>query len=79
MDFILTHTAPKSIIEKLNLEFNINPKKILDPTALYLENIYKKVKFKEWHFGHFHLHWFYRDVKNREFYCHYKSNQINYP
>jgi len=46
VDFILTHTAPKSIIEKLNLEFNINPKKILDPTALYLEKIipYQKKK-----------------------------------
>ena len=71
VDFILTHTAPKPIVEKMSLEFDIDSQKILDPTTSYLEDIYKRADFREWHFGHFHINWSYRDDKNRYFSSHY--------
>lgn len=48
VDYILTHTAPISVIGD-DYEF-----KGQDPTSFYLEDILEHTKFKKWFFGHFH-------------------------
>ncbi len=55
VDYILTHTCPQSIIKEMVKYEYITDLKLNDPTAIYLEEIKKKVKFKHWYFGHFHL------------------------
>lgn len=60
VDYIITHTAPKTIVSMLG--YTSNPCgmgdydyiKYTDPTTKYLEHIAQTVKFKYWFFGHFH-------------------------
>ena len=62
-DYILTHTAPAFVVEKMIKELNVNPKK-LDLVSLFLEEIYDKYlkdNFKFWLFGHFHINWQYEN------------------
>lgn len=48
IDYVLTHTAPKHILQKYyDDRYN-------DPTALMLEEIYKKITYKKWYHGHMH-------------------------
>lgn len=51
VDYVITHTAPISIIEKLLIE----TEKISDPTASMLEFIAENLNFTHWYFGHFHV------------------------
>lgn len=50
VDYILTHTCPSAVLDYL-------PKKYLeiDIVSDYLNIIDKKVTYKSWHFGHWHL------------------------
>jgi predicted MPP superfamily phosphohydrolase len=50
-DLVLTHTAPLSVIEAMNIPVldYIN-----DPTSKFLEVVLESVDFKRWYFGHFH-------------------------
>jgi len=76
VDYVLTHTAPQSIISAMEDNFGIETKKIYDPTALYLDDFYRKynLDFKEWHYGHFHKNWnFTLPHIERTFQCHYKE------
>jgi len=73
VDFILTHTAPKSVIIPMGL---ISSKmaamfggKLDDPTTEILQSVLETVEFKAWHFGHFHK---FRSFENR-FFCHYNN------
>lgn len=50
VDYILTHTAPTSIVNQLIPE--IKPP---DKLTNYLENIKENVDYKHWYFGHFHI------------------------
>ncbi len=55
VDYVITHTCPLSIfhlIPKTNLEYSFEPNFELER---YLEEIYLKIKFKQWYFGHFHI------------------------
>lgn len=69
IDFILTHTAPKHIV---NIWKNINavyasPDSFIDPTENILEFIVNNNSFKHFYFGHFH-----HDIKfNDKFTCAY--------
>lgn len=51
VDYVITHTAPKNIIETY---FNFYTSRIKDSTASMLQNIYENTIFKKWFFGHFH-------------------------
>lgn len=53
VDYILTHTAPRSIIDIVfsNLQTEGMKK---DPTTIFFDEIYKTIKFKKWYCGHFH-------------------------
>lgn len=66
VDYILTHTAPKSIIENMGL-IGYDRERLNDPTATAFDELMKTVKFKQWHFGHFHQDVNFRDT----FFCHY--------
>ena len=52
VDFIITHTAPTSVVAKLFA--NKEAEKRIDQVSEYLEKIYRKVRFSKWFFGHFH-------------------------
>lgn len=56
VDFILTHTCPSSIFIKLLRLYKMSHKISEEeyPFRKYLEEIKETVKFKSWHFGHFH-------------------------
>lgn len=76
VDFILTHTCPKSIIVPMGL---ISSKmsamfggKLEDPTTEILQSVLETVEFKQWHFGHFHKE---RVFENR-FFCHYNNKPM---
>ena len=49
VDYILTHTCPQSLVMPM---FNLNP--ITCPTGIFLDEVYRTVKFKDWYFGHWH-------------------------
>lgn len=49
VDYIITHTAPTSIVNQL-----IPETKPPDRFTDFLENIKKSIKYKHWYFGHFH-------------------------
>jgi hypothetical protein len=71
VDYVLTHTCPMNVIPDIIKSSVYMDLKYKDPTAEYLFEIYKKIKFKEWHFGHFH-----KDVRKDYkgygvFACHY--------
>lgn len=57
VDYILTHTAPTSIVNQLIPE--IKPP---DKLTNYLENVKETVDYKHWYFGHFHVD---EDIDNK--------------
>lgn len=60
VDYIISHTCPNEVSDRYLAErgFNFND---MDPTRRYLSEIYFKVKFKKWFFGHWHEDWLYKD------------------
>jgi len=64
VDYVFAHTCPTSIGNiLLNLEYG----KINDCTAKFFESLIQSgLKFKEWHFGHWH-----EDRKINNYFCHY--------
>lgn len=53
-DYILTHTVPLEISNILMSEY-IKGRKIDDPTEKILSEVEKRISFKQWFFGHFHM------------------------
>jgi len=53
VDYIVTHTLPKSLIPILG--FSKNPDDKIDPTISYLDHIANCATFKNWYFGHMHV------------------------
>lgn len=76
VDFILTHTCPKSIIVPMGLvtsrDCAMFGDKQHDPTTTILQSVLDTVKFKEWHMAHFHKVLSY---ENR-FFCHYNNAPV---
>lgn len=52
VDFILTHTAPKSVISKIP---KCHGDKLKDPTAEFLEVVLERTTYQKWFAGHFHV------------------------
>jgi hypothetical protein len=68
VDYILTHTCSKKILEYMGFGGYLM-EKFNDPTAIAFDSIVDTVKFREWHFGHFH-----KDINYKnKFYCHYNN------
>lgn len=76
VDFILTHTCPKSIIVPMGLitvrDCEMFGDKHHDTTTEILQSVLETVKFKEWHMAHFHKVLSY---ENR-FFCHYNNTPV---
>jgi len=53
VDYIVTHTAPTSIINSLEAAHEVYNKE--NELSDFLEEIEKKTKYKKWFFGHYHL------------------------
>jgi len=56
VDYVLSHTAPISVINDMFVSNWAFSQKIEDPVSKLFEFIYKnyKLEFKKWYFGHFH-------------------------
>lgn len=67
VDYVLTHTCPVNLYHLVGIKHSEHLK-YNDPLSFYLKEIYDKISFKEWHFGHFH-----KDVNDGQFYCHYRN------
>ena len=52
MDYILTHTAPRTIIPRV---ISKTPDPHEDELNGFLDWIYHEAEFKSWYFGHFHM------------------------
>ena len=72
VDLVITHTAPRKIIEML-LPHNIDPARVHDPTAQMLDaclGVLAKKKFRPaWYFGHFHIDAAISTVGDMSFTC----------
>ena len=62
--YVLTHTCPQFVLDSMGFTWCSN-----DPVPTMLERIYQEIRFKEWHFGHLHEDFVYKDV----FFCHYNN------
>jgi predicted phosphodiesterase len=78
IDYILTHTCPLNIMCDIIHRTPYTEGKFKDPVAEYLWEIYKKVTFKEWRFGHMHedIKLEYSDTNDGIFYCQYNGAPI---
>lgn len=66
VDLVFTHTCPIHVYSSL-LDITIQDSlKYKDPTSIYFSEIDRNIKFKQWHFGHFH-----KDVNDEKYFCHY--------
>lgn len=54
VDYVLTHTCPRDIIPDVVHLTKWGIERTQDPVSIFLEDIYNKLEFREWHFGHFH-------------------------
>lgn len=79
VDYVLTHTCPAKVgFDLLHREgmygSSVCYDKIMDPTVNFFQHLVedRKLKFKEWHFGHFHQD---KNVQmmGRDFLCHYNE------
>lgn len=64
IDYILSHTAPKNIIDKYFRDMGYS-----DSTSRFLEHINNVIMFEKWYFGHFHID---KDI-NEYYTCLYKT------
>lgn len=54
VDYVITHTAPKSILEKLVWRRKADALKLKDPVSEFLDVVKDNITFKHWYFGHIH-------------------------
>jgi hypothetical protein len=64
VDYVITHTLPVSQRPSF-LRLNRRPD---DPTETMLQELYEKLTFKSWHFGHFHI-----NEQVGKFNCHFNE------
>lgn len=65
VDHVISHTCPSS-----ERPFFLKSSRIPDPTETILQEIYEKLTFISWHFGHFHI-----NHQLGKFHCHYNEVQ----
>lgn len=78
LDYVLTHTCPSSIIEEFLWMTPYNSGKKHCHTAEFLDEIYNRIEFKSWHFGHMHMDYVHiekydDDTCEDHFQCHYNG------
>jgi hypothetical protein len=75
VDYVITHTCPVSIIGSVIHKTVYTEGKFRDPVAEYFYEVYKKLDFNEWHFGHMHtdVRLDYTNTGDGIFQCHYNN------
>lgn len=63
VDHVISHTCPKS-----QRKHFLQSSRVPDPVEDMLEEIYQRLDFKEWHFGHFHI-----EKNEGRFHCHWEK------
>ncbi len=63
-DYIITHSAPVSLVKRLGFEPYKNTLELLE----FLEEVYNKAQYNKWYFGHYHL-----DMQIENNYCVFKT------
>jgi hypothetical protein len=75
VDLVFSHTCPTSIIEDIIFRTPYTEGKFKDGIADFFDVIYKdkKLKFSEWHFGHFHtdVRVDFSNTDDGIFHCHF--------
>lgn len=66
VDYVLTHTCPKFLIDKM---FGLDFKN--DANSNFFNTLYTLIDFKHWYFGHFH-----EDIDYKNFSCLYENVKI---
>jgi TPR repeat protein/glycosyltransferase involved in cell wall biosynthesis/predicted phosphohydrolase len=67
IDIILTHQAPRSVLDNIKYLYSMNEIKLLD----YLESIKGTVTYSKWYFGHIH-----RDLRINKFISIYEKSEV---
>jgi len=76
VDYVMTHTSPKQFVSSfISKEDSAYSVKLNCPVAYFLDNIFEKVEFKQWFFGHFHVNKTIQTNKG-DLICHYKTKPI---
>jgi hypothetical protein len=75
VDYVVSHTCPVNIVNEIIHKTPYTEGKFKDPVAVYFFEIYKKLLFKEWHFGHFHedIRLDYTNTGDGIFHVHYNN------
>jgi hypothetical protein len=75
VDYVFTHTCPINIISEIIHKTVYTEGKYKDQVSVYLYQIYKNLKFKEWYFGHFHtdVRVDFSDTDDGIFHCMYNN------
>ena len=73
MDYILTHTAPRTIIPRV---ISKTPDPHEDELNGFLDWIYHEAEFKAWYFGHFHMDIMDMQINDQMVACFEKVHQI---
>lgn len=53
VDYVVTHTGPRTIMNYYGKTSSSSVFK--DPTTIYLDDIFNKLTYRHWYFGHIHL------------------------
>lgn len=67
-DYIISHCAPDSVVDKLSYGFYEHDKL----TNFFEHKVKNECDFKQWHFGHYHLDKVYT-IDGKEYHCHYNE------
>lgn len=54
VDYVITHDAPASVADRLMYERGREGDPAGDPLQDFLEEIYRRLEYKRWYFGHYH-------------------------
>ncbi len=66
VDHVISHACPLNLREHF-----VKNSRSQDPTELILQDIYDKIQFKSWHFGHYH-----NEKRYEKLSCHYDQVQL---
>jgi len=76
-DFVISHTGPHHINEKLFESLLVYHQKFKDETALLNDEIHKRIQFKEWWCGHWHQDVYYYNKAAKKGYQYlYRTTKI---
>lgn len=88
VDYVITHTCPSEVGYKIAEKYWVGPygdtskyqrllDKSIDTTSKFFDMLISNgLKFKEWHFGHWHEDCVIYPHSDKKYFCHYKNLMI---